>query len=372
MVARHKTIFNLPNELIATIIHAAPTADLVALCQTSRLFHDLAVPVLYRVVDVDETCVESFCSAILSNLSLAGYVRSFTAVHSGNGRPSPMECSGIMLDSLKAFRRVKYLWVDFDLLEDHYRYEFMHCTFPRLASWSLQMFSQRPDPINGLPSLEDMFRCPLVETLALPFLSRHPKLKNLSFSSFFTIEPTSPIPLSRLREFRGPIDLVLSVDSPHLTECQLSWWGFGYNRDVEPVVLALKSKIPSDRPFICSNDYCDGEFLEIIACLSRNIPHTKTLKMRKTHMEPPFQDMVEQIKDSLGRFSGLSFLAFEIVEDSDSSTEGAARVLAESFGDECPTLEGFCLNRSAWRKVHGIWEDYPPDDFPALAGITLS
>ncbi|KAJ7466760.1 hypothetical protein B0H11DRAFT_2047603, partial [Mycena galericulata] len=342
MAARRKSISEwFPNELIAAIIHDTPTADLVALCQTCRLFHRLGVPVLYQVVDIDETCAESFCSSVLSNRALAGYVRSFTIAHTGS-RPPPTQYSGILMESLKTLVRVEHLSVHFDLLDDEHRDAFLYCTFPHLASWSLQMYSQRP-AAGHLGLSANMFRRPVVETLALPFLSRHPKLKSVSFSSFFKFE-VAPIPLSSLREFKGPADLVPWIDSPNLRECRLSWYNFnfGNNRDVEPVFLALKSKIPSDRPFSCSNESCDERFLEIIDSLSRNIPHIKTLKMRIIRVKAPHSEKFEHVRDCLRRFSGLVFLEFDIMEHSFS--KGEARFLTENFGDACPTLEGFCLS----------------------------
>jgi hypothetical protein len=42
----------LPNEIITQIIQASSASDQAALCRTSRLFHALGVPVLYRVVEL--------------------------------------------------------------------------------------------------------------------------------------------------------------------------------------------------------------------------------------------------------------------------------------------------------------------------------
>ncbi|KAJ7506927.1 hypothetical protein B0H11DRAFT_1973412 [Mycena galericulata] len=341
MATRQKAISDrLPNELIATIIYAMPTSDLVTLCQTCRLFHGLGVPVLYKVVGIDETCAESFCSSVLSNQSLAGYVRSFTIANKSNSPSRRTQYSGILLESVKTLVKVEHLWVDFDLLDDEHRDAFLHCTFPHLASWSLQMYSHRPE-VGHIASFADMFRRPIVETLALPFLSRHSKLISLSFSSLFKIKPSSPIPLSSLREFKGPADLVPWLDSPNLRECRLSWWNSG-NTDVEPAVLALKSKIPSDRPFVFSSEFCDGVFREILDSLSRNMPHIKTLKARIIRINAPQHEMFEHIRDCLRRFSGLAFLAFDIMEN--TFTEGEVRALAETFGDACPTLGGFYLS----------------------------
>jgi hypothetical protein len=67
----------LPNEVISETIQAAPQSDQIALCRTSKLFHALGIPVLYRVVELyGSSFMTGFCSTVLGNPSkFAGLVR---------------------------------------------------------------------------------------------------------------------------------------------------------------------------------------------------------------------------------------------------------------------------------------------------------
>jgi hypothetical protein len=70
----------LPNEIIIKIVCTAPQVDQASLSRVSKLFHDISLPVLYRVVQLySPQCITSFCTTILSNPATAGFVRSFTA-----------------------------------------------------------------------------------------------------------------------------------------------------------------------------------------------------------------------------------------------------------------------------------------------------
>lgn len=77
---QHKAISRwLPNEVIAEVMRAAPKPDQAALCRVSKLFHGLATPIVYRVVELKElSFLLKFSSVILSNPNLAGFIRSLT------------------------------------------------------------------------------------------------------------------------------------------------------------------------------------------------------------------------------------------------------------------------------------------------------
>lgn len=69
----------LPNEVIIQVIEATPKAEQAALSRVSKLFHALAAPVLYRVVEIEElSFLEDLCYLILSKPGLAELVRSLT------------------------------------------------------------------------------------------------------------------------------------------------------------------------------------------------------------------------------------------------------------------------------------------------------
>jgi hypothetical protein len=81
-----------PNEVMSEIIQAAPRLDQVALFRTCKLFHALGVPILYRVVDLnDYTSIEGFCSTVLANPTKFGeLVRSLSITTSSDYRSSRM------------------------------------------------------------------------------------------------------------------------------------------------------------------------------------------------------------------------------------------------------------------------------------------
>ncbi|KAJ6511008.1 hypothetical protein C8R45DRAFT_965887 [Mycena sanguinolenta] len=68
----------LPNEVLVHIIQLSSKADQASLSRVSRLFHDLCLPVLYRIVEIKcDDAVDSFYSAIIKNPSRGDFVRSF-------------------------------------------------------------------------------------------------------------------------------------------------------------------------------------------------------------------------------------------------------------------------------------------------------
>ncbi|KAJ7505774.1 hypothetical protein B0H11DRAFT_358724 [Mycena galericulata] len=357
----------LPNEIITDIIQAAPKAELVALCRTSMLFHSIGVSILYRAVDLDETRSDSFSSAVLSNPYLAEYVRFFKIERGEIDQLlHPTTSSANLLACLKILVRVEHLSVDFSLLQEGHRYEFLHCTFPHLVGWSLPMYEQ--ESLVNMPLFSsNRSTYPPVDTLAFSFLSRHPALKSLALGSFFNIV-SSPVSLSSLQEFNGPTDLVPWIFSRNLREVQLSWMNLRSERDVEPSILAIRPQIPNNIAFTCSNKYCAPYFPEIMDSILKNIPQTKALRMQVFHVQPSDDENFTRVKSCLRRPSHLQFLSFET---SDNFSAAETLVLAESFGDTCPTLVGFRLNQRAFSRGSGMWEKDSARDFSSLAGFTL-
>ncbi|KAJ7619894.1 hypothetical protein B0H17DRAFT_1340776 [Mycena rosella] len=135
---------------------------------------------------------------------------------------------------------------------------------------------------------------------------------------------------------------------------------------VENIFVGLKAMIPSDVPFICSNDICDKIFSAVVDSLSRNLPHTRTLQLC-LYDSPAWNEVIGHLKNCLPRFTGLAFLSVH-----NSSWVIPTRNEEEEInvlGDACSTLEVCRLDRRAWRKVDGMWETYPLTDFDALAGL---
>ncbi|KAJ7619898.1 hypothetical protein B0H17DRAFT_1113854 [Mycena rosella] len=123
--------------------------------------------------------------------------------------------------------------------------------------------------------------------------------------------------------------------------------------------------IPSDVPFICSNDGGDGFISAVVDSVSRNLPHTRTLQLYLSLL-PSMKEVIGHLKNCLPRFTGLAFISVQYWAVRNSRNyEAEINVL----GDACPTLEACRLHHRAWRKVDGMWETYPLTDFDALAGL---
>ncbi|KAF7341921.1 hypothetical protein MSAN_02048000 [Mycena sanguinolenta] len=153
---------SLPNELLVQIIQHSPAGKQAILCRLSRLFHDLCVPVLYRVVEIkDSDSVALFCSAIIANPSRAGAVRSFTVDVS---RSRIEHYGDLLLASLKLMLRLDHLFLSQTAL-DYGQSSILleECIFPQLISCDIWAPSWSKNES--------------VSDLVAAFLARHSTLK---------------------------------------------------------------------------------------------------------------------------------------------------------------------------------------------------
>ncbi|KAJ7732579.1 hypothetical protein DFH07DRAFT_780877 [Mycena maculata] len=353
----------LPNELLIQVIDAAPKADQVTLCRVSKLFHALAVPAVYGAVNLPKyTSIISFCSAVLSNASLAKCVQSINiCLPTSRAKDSTwsQESSGLILDSVETLLELRHLSLDTVFLRSEHRDAILRCTFPHLLSCDIQI---EEDKLHTFTS----------------FLTRHPALTRMHVRLWrhignFRLDSPTPIPLLNLRHYRGPVQCLSWITTHNLREAELDWPldKSSESSPAESLLLALQATINSDIPFVSSNYWCDDYFTEIVDFLSRNIPQTRTLQMDVFHLH---DDQIAHVMSSLPRFTGLVFFAIKWAGMMPAShiwgNEAATGVTAQTCGDLCPTLEACCLGRWAWRKINGRWEAYPRADFPTLAGIS--
>ncbi|KAJ7490841.1 hypothetical protein FB451DRAFT_1221228 [Mycena latifolia] len=358
-----KSIFHwLPNEIITQIIQATPRrADRRALCRTSKLFHALAAPVLYRAVDICTFAeLETFCSAVLSNPALAELVRSFTAVFNPDEYSYDIWLPRQLVDATKALVHLEALSIPIGLVPDENLRELLRWTFPHLVRCSLGSKAARWSSTE-----QD-------DTLA-SFLLRHRALKTLHVQDWDPLETwlsgSARIPLLHLEHLRCPGGVLPAIVTSSLKEARIYWVEYEPN-DAEGTFHALKSMVRTDVPFVCSNDACDGSFSAIVDSLSRNIPHTKTLHLQMYNLYADCnRSKMDDLKKYLSRFTGLAFLWIESTLGSDAWGDGPMTV--GDFSDACPSLEACCIELLAWRKMNGTWDVFPPEDFKALCGIFL-
>ncbi|KAJ7687645.1 hypothetical protein B0H17DRAFT_1180796 [Mycena rosella] len=356
----HKAISRwLPNETITEIVQAAPRSDQASLCRVSKLFRDLCLPILYRVVDLEaDASVADFGDTVLSNAALAGLVRSYSVNYPRAGMSiAAKSLSPILVNSSKTFVRLEALSINFVLLTDTDIETLLRWTFPHLVRCSLGTASSHWSDTEQQDTLAS-------------FLIRHPELENLRIQAFpYALERSSEavrIPLLRLQQLRCPSRIIPSIVAPRIKRVKMYWDDGGLD-DVDTIFVALKAMVPSDVPLTCSTINCNKHlYSEVVDSLSRNLPYTRTLQLY-LYDSPAWNEVIGHLKNCLPRFTGLAFLSVH-----NSSWVIPTRNEEEEInvlGDACSTLEVCRLDRRAWRKVDGMWETYPLTDFDALAGL---
>ncbi|KAJ7500520.1 hypothetical protein B0H11DRAFT_1995642 [Mycena galericulata] len=360
----------LPNEIITEIIQVAPRGDREALCRTSKLFHAIGLPILYRDVNLDSgACAKFLCDSVLSNTTLPGLVRSFTFTIDG---PFPPRCgysSGKLLDCVKTFLRLEHLSIRLSLLDQIHQEVLLGWTFPQLVTFQVHTDCTSSTTRATLPS----------------FVARHPQLISLSKPPYESmVEWPSRLQLSNLQYFDGPPQWIPFLDTRALREVQIDWFAYASYGDpsyddpsvetVEQIVVALASMIRPNIPLVCSSCLYDDDFMEVVDAYAKCMPPMKTFQLNvETHDGDVMDELLEHLRTCLPRFEGLQFLAIREfdVDHSSHSTPNKDRILAKALGDACPTLQACCFKRTAWRMVDGTWEQFPVENFPSFAGVTF-
>ncbi|KAJ7687646.1 hypothetical protein B0H17DRAFT_1203536 [Mycena rosella] len=339
---RHRAIAEwLPNEII------------------TNLFRDLCRPIVYRVVDLEAgASVADFGGTVLSNAALAGLVRSYSVNLPRAGMSIAVKSlSSILVDSSKALVRLEALSISSLLLTDTDTGNLFRWTFPHLVRCSLGAASRHWSDTEQQHTLAS-------------FLIRHPGLESLHIQlGPHNLERSSAmvrIPLLQLQQLRCPSRIIPSIVAPGIKRVKIYWDDGGLN-DVDTVFAALKAMIPSDVPFICSNDDYDENLSTVVDSLSRNLPPIRTLELCRYEFPPP-NAVIDHFKNCLPRFTGLAFLSVQYMSRDPASTRKEEEQL-NVLSDACPTLEACRLHQRAWRKVDGMWEKYPLIDFDVLAGL---
>ncbi|KAJ7100517.1 hypothetical protein C8R44DRAFT_353368 [Mycena epipterygia] len=372
----HKAISRwLPNEVLTEIIEAFPNlADRASLCRVSKLFHALCLPILYRVVhlDVNLHSAVTFSSSLKENSTRADAIRHLIVTSTTGPRlpDSVVARISMLTELLKLMQKLEHLsinpvvWYGPEGPSHDYRPVILQSTFSGLLSCVIPM-------IEGfVVDLED----PHIDLLG-SFLSRHPKLTRIHVRGQLLRAPSARISLENLQYYRGPGILLPSLDvGIGLREARIEWSSSEID-DLENIIVSLNSLTRHDIPFTFCTEDCDDDVdaLQIMDSISRNIPHTKTLRLAclvyfsyYTHEE--IANTSRHIRECLPRFTGLVYLGME--GHWPLKNEAESQIEVKAWGDVCPTLEACSLDDGAWRKVNGVWEQYSIEDFRVLAGIT--
>ncbi|KAJ7100498.1 hypothetical protein C8R44DRAFT_809994 [Mycena epipterygia] len=340
----------LPNEVITEIIQAAPQKDRTAICRTSKLFYGLSVPVLYRVVDIDtHTSLSSFSAAISSNPNLAKAVRSFTFINNFRLSWLSPRLMKESLDFLKPLLRLERISIELHLFMDAHD-AFLHLTFPHLTSCHVARWHEEYRPTGEM---------------LVSYLMRHPALEHVSFPEFpllpnFALE-THRIQLLNLQKFHGPHELIPLMVTSGLRDVRISF-DDEISIDVEAIFVALKSRTHTDVPFVFSHFMLgDRYFPALIDSISRNIPHTESIKLLLYGNPPPHNDFISLLRNCLPRFTCLTFVAVLFSGALGLDLKAEDQISLQQTWDLCPTLEECRLTGRTWKKIQGMWEEKPAE-----------
>ncbi|KAJ7759601.1 hypothetical protein B0H16DRAFT_1884961 [Mycena metata] len=355
---QYKTISRwLPNEILIEVIRAVAKADQATLARVCKLFHGLATPVIYSVVELRKlTKIIGFCRCIVSNSSLSRFVRSLTLADYRVVEDAENSHSKLILRSLKTLPSLEHLSLLPRLLSHEDRNTFLlQCTFPRLVTCR---FGVRDAWVDALAS----------------FLINHPLLTSLRLPGTPGCPPSLSIPLSNLQHFQGPASFVPQIDTNHLKSVNLFWWGSDQESEAEPIFVALQSMTRHNIPLECRIFWAQDWLPQIVESVSRNLPQVKLLRLQLCRIEEPAEKMAA-LKRCLPRLTNLAFLSMEsmfIASELFSpfwEDESKDRKTVQDLGELCPTLNACCLNGQAWWKSGSSWEKCALKDFRALAGI---
>ncbi|KAJ7734838.1 hypothetical protein B0H16DRAFT_1577373 [Mycena metata] len=356
----------LPNEVIAEIIGVASKVNQATLCRVSKLFNDLCLPTLYRVVLLEDYAAAlAFTSTLLANTTRAATIRSFTVerLYEPWPQPSPPVLGGMLLASMKLMTRLEHLFFPalYKLQDNCFDALLADVTLPCLLTCGISHFSSwnaAGDKI-GL------------------FLQRHPTLTRvrLRTNMRIVISPTLRISLPNLRHYDGSVGLLPSMEAGgNLTRARLHWHSDHEDEDIDQAVKVLCSLSNPTIPFFAVHEYRDNSWQPILTSMAAHMPHTTALQMRP--LAEFGTDLTEQIIDHITAclpvFTKLVYLAFECeaaaFPSSDADEDDDCNTV-ETWSEACPTLEACCFNSCAWRKGEDGWEEFDMSEFRALVGI---
>ncbi|KAJ7602290.1 hypothetical protein DFH06DRAFT_1398461 [Mycena polygramma] len=303
---------------------ASSRADRARLCRSSKLLHDIGVPILYREVDLDShASATSFSSAVVLNPGLCGWVRSFTFVKGPLWNSTrAFHSSASLLESLKSMVRLEHLSFAVGVL-----------------------FGKRLFLCDGL------FPCP-------------------SSTATFTLHPADGrpcrIPLPNLQRYWGPAEFIPSLEASNIGEVWICWDHSADSVERFNIVVALKAL--TRRDVMCSNEGFPDDFTEIVHSLSRHLPQMKLFHLDLSDTA----QLIVDVKASLPHLKGLLCLSIEDAYNSYYIFEEESDLAnLAAFGDLCPTLRCCRLNTHALTKANGVWHAFPVDAPFELAGVTL-
>ncbi|KAJ6453531.1 hypothetical protein C8R45DRAFT_1192719 [Mycena sanguinolenta] len=340
----------LPNEVLAAVMSYSSTSDLIALCTASRLFHAIAVRVLYHTVNLSsnvqldaflrtmESC-DTSTTSLLTRLRLPDLVRRFALNESWNGEPHHIrqrrwnlapqaKALASLLSELPHLKSVELIVGYTVKLADKL---LERGNFKKLSEFSYTAHSQQEIP-----------------ALLLPFLNRHPTITNLAFQYDGPQQQPSlavAIHLPNLTSYFGHsvfISLFQTATMRFVTSVCLISTRLR-DLDIEPVLMRL-SKMATLRQLIVFHDMKNATLLEIVA---RHTPRIQILYLvggRVRALMSPEETL--EIAACLPKFDNLRNLMFT----GDGGDHDAFATIT-LWGKACQTLSTIGLHIGNEEKV---------------------
>ncbi|KAF8190997.1 hypothetical protein K438DRAFT_1970744 [Mycena galopus ATCC 62051] len=338
----------LPNEILSLIVLNVRRLDLIALCRTSRLIHEIAVPSLYRVVALStvletELFIRTMGGGSPKSASLSRHVRQFALTGRGLAlSPALVKaidsvlCQLCRLEVLSLLVSVVGETLEFtDLLQKAY--------FPSLSAFQ---YDVHEDNSVLLPA----------------FLNRHPSITGLTITrSTEPLVELAAVLLPKLLSYNGPSSFVPSFRlGESLTVASLILYADDLDLD-RPLLHLSKATSLHSLVVLNASDNMLSEST-ILACVARYLPRIRTITCRKVWAIAPAahissEDTLE-ITTCLDQFDSLSMLNLSATDDDLEPGPDADRETVVSWGAACKTLILIILNGRQWVRLKGDWQRF--------------
>ncbi|KAK6969614.1 hypothetical protein R3P38DRAFT_2587459 [Favolaschia claudopus] len=290
----------LPNEVLSSIIAYAANSELLSLCLTSRLMRKISTRFLYRVVHLNtEKTLELFVSVGRrpTFLPLLSHVRKFFV-------KQDLKLQFLMRHRKQALV-TRITWVV--MLMTNLKHLLLYLAEP-IGFHKLLQEGFFPNLVTFRyivqPETASAFMC---------FLNRHPTINNLTFASEQLMQFPSRADSIYLRVYEGPSWGLSLFEVSGLTSISLMWYPDDLDidrhlsqlteaKDLEAIVILTSSTSPTE--------------VEILAGISRYIPHVKVLRFRSLvakHVGLSMGQAIE-IQRHLHGFSALSIIEFPAID----------------------------------------------------------
>ncbi|KAK6974931.1 hypothetical protein R3P38DRAFT_3130103 [Favolaschia claudopus] len=315
--AARSSITRLPVELLDIIIRDLSFEQTAAMCQTSRLFNDLATPILYQ--------------SRTSGASLVPHIRHF-----GLPRADTLYIPKLVADITASLLPLTNLRTLDLATADEVSFITLLRTaqFPHLTRFDTAVQSETSEAVYD-------------------FLQRHHRnLQHLAILHAEPVEIRSPIHLPHLRGLYTT-DLMLShlnLEEAPLVELHI------YNIDAEPARLHPVSIDPSTARRVRNVTLlCRYISVDIFDDVAKNFPLIDTLEVQAMRLLSLilFSDEIIRIGTHLERFTELSTLNLDISAANRLSNEGDATIL--EWHGACKTLSSVTFGRKTWLREKDKW-----------------